>query len=247
MSHYATLHAPLTDNEDEDCPPELTTLTTHETERSKWSHIDDLDDFFTRVYHYHQSHGMPSLVLTELLNLFQIVFLASFSVYTSACVDYATLFRDQRVVAAAGDDPADVNATVVKKKLLSDVLVPLGVCLSTRVSSTLWLVMAVVMTFWTFRLVKAVYNIARYAEISSFYSSALNIKTNGELTNVTWHEVQERLLLVQRKYHLCIHKSELTELDIYNRILRFRNYEVAMVNQGLLPPKIDGLPVLGQL
>eukprot|EP00057_Strongylocentrotus_purpuratus_P009413 XP_011663887.1 PREDICTED: autophagy-related protein 9A [Strongylocentrotus purpuratus] len=34
---------------------------------------------------------------------------------------------------------------------------------------------------------------------------------------------------------MCIHKAELTELDIYHRILRFKNYMVAMVNKSLLP------------
>jgi autophagy-related protein 9 len=67
-----------------------------------------------------------------------------------------------------------------------------------------------------------------------------------DLPNITWHEVQEKLLQMQIKHHLCVHKQELTELDIYNRILRFKNYEVAMVNQGILPPKID-VPLLGQL
>lgn len=99
--------------------------------------------------------------------------------------------------------------------------------------------------FWIFRLIKAIYNIARYAEIHSFYISALNIQSK-ELTNITWHEVQEKLLQMQKKHHLCVHKQELTELDIYNRILRFKNYEVAMVNQGLLPPKID-VPIFGNL
>ena len=66
------------------------------------------------------------------------------------------------------------------------------------------------------------------------------------MPNITWNEVQEKLLQMQIKYHLCVHKQELTELDIYNRILRFKNYEVAMVNQGLLPPKIEA-PFLGQL
>lgn len=67
-----------------------------------------------------------------------------------------------------------------------------------------------------------------------------------DLPNITWHEVQEKLLQMQKKHHLCIHKQELTELDIYNRILRFKNYQVAMVNQGLLPPRID-VPIIGQL
>ena len=109
----------------------------------------------------------------------------------------------------------------------------------------MWLILIIIIVFWLFRLIKAIYNIARYAEIKAFYSSALNIQTK-DLPNITWHEVQERLLQMQKKHHLCVHKQELTELDIYNRILRFKNYEVAMVNQSLLPPKVD-VPFLGQL
>ncbi len=63
---------------------------------------------------------------------------------------------------------------------------------------------------------------------------------------MTWHEVQQRLLLAQRTHHLCIHKAELTELDIHNRLLRFKNYEVALVNKGILPSRIH-LPIFGDM
>lgn len=43
---------------------------------------------------------------------------------------------------------------------------------------------------------------------------------------------------------MCIHKDQLTELDIYHRILRFKNYSVAMMNKSLLPARVF-LPVLG--
>lgn len=203
---------------------------------ARWSHIDDLDEFFTRVYQYHQNHGMPSLVLQELLNLFQILFLATFSIFMIECVDYKKLFESQKVVR----DPA--NNTFVAKTHVSDVVLAPGAC-AARISFKFWLVLLVVAFFWLFRLVKAVYNISRYHEIRAFYQSALQLST-ADLPNITWHEVQQRLLAVQMKYHLCVHKQELTELDIYNRILRFKNYQVAMVNQGLLPPRFR-LPGLG--
>jgi autophagy-related protein 9 len=63
---------------------------------------------------------------------------------------------------------------------------------------------------------------------------------------MTWHEVQQRLLIAQRTHHLCIHKSNLTELDIHNRLLRFKNYEVAMTNKGILPPRLH-LPIIGDM
>jgi autophagy-related protein 9 len=137
---------------------------------ARWSHIDDLDEFFTRVYQYHQNHGMPSLVFMEILNLFQIVFLAFFSVFMFECVDYTTLFQNQKVISDK------TNNSIVKKTHLIDVIYPLGQCVE-RISLTFWIVLTVVTIFWLFRVVKAIYNIARYAEIRSFYISALNIQT----------------------------------------------------------------------
>lgn len=64
------------------------------------------------------------------------------------------------------------------------------------------------------------------------------------LCNYSWQEVQARLISLQRRQQMCVHKKELTELDIYHRILRFKNYTVAMVNKSLLPVRFH-LPLLG--
>jgi autophagy-related protein 9 len=152
------------------------------------------------------------------------------------CVDYTRLFQNQKVVN-------DIkNTSFVEKTQLTDVIYPIGKCFE-RISTTAWIILIIVIVFWLFRALSAIYNIARYSEIKSFYSKILNIQTK-DLTNLTWHEVQEKLLQMQKKHQFCVHKQELTELDIYNRILRFKNYQVAMVNQGLLPAKFT-LPILG--
>lgn len=44
---------------------------------------------------------------------------------------------------------------------------------------------------------------------------------------------------------MCIHKEHLTELDIYHRILRFKNYMVALMNKSLIPSKLN-LPIIGE-
>ncbi|TRY59078.1 hypothetical protein DNTS_008393 [Danionella cerebrum] len=66
----------------------------------------------------------------------------------------------------------------------------------------------------------------------------------ADLPYFTWQEVQARIVEIQKEHQICIHKKELTELDIYHRILRFKNYMVAMVNKSLLPVRFR-LPVLG--
>lgn len=66
------------------------------------------------------------------------------------------------------------------------------------------------------------------------------------MDNLTWHEVQQKIREVQLKQQMCIHKKDLSELDIYHRILRFKNYLVAMVNKSLLPVRFN-LPIIGEV
>jgi autophagy-related protein 9 len=66
-----------------------------EAGKSKWSHIDDLDSFFTKVYEYHQKHGFTVMMLQELLELIQFIFMIMFTVFLIECVDYPLLFKEQ--------------------------------------------------------------------------------------------------------------------------------------------------------
>nr|CAD7196671.1 unnamed protein product [Timema douglasi] len=110
---------------------------------ARWNHVEDLDSFFVRMYHYHQKHGFTCMMLQEALELLQFIFVS-------------------------------------------------------------------------------------------------------DLDNLTWHEVQHRVREVQLEQQMCIHKRDLSELDIYHRILRFKNYMVAMVNKSLLPIRLR-LPFLGEV
>ncbi|XP_053088141.1 autophagy-related protein 9B isoform X2 [Pangasianodon hypophthalmus] len=99
--------------------------------------------------------------------------------------------------------------------------------------------------FWIYRLGKVICNVLSYWEIRQFYIKALKISMD-ELCNFSWQEVQARLIRLQREQQMCIHKKELTELDIYHRILRFKNYTVAMINKSLLPVHLR-VPFLGDV
>ena len=75
-----------------------------------------------------------------------------------------------------------------------------------------------------FRFVKVLYHLHLYLEIRSFYAQALHI-SSSLLLNMTWHEVQKRLIDVQKEQQMCIHKAELTQLDIYHRLVEQRPFE----------------------
>lgn len=67
----------------------------------------------------------------------------------------------------------------------------------------------------------------------------------SELDNYTWHEIQRRIREVQVEQQMCIHKDQLSELDIYHRILRYKNYMVALMNKNLIQSTVN-VPFAGK-
>ncbi|WAQ93667.1 ATG9A-like protein [Mya arenaria] len=190
MAEYETQYQALSvydeddtgDDTDNHTEADLMIHMVPDSNKARWNHIENLDEFFTRVYQYHQRQGFLCMVLEDSLQLIQFVFVVVFSSFLWKCVDYGKLFA------------SDHKVTI-------------------------------------------------HEAIRSFYLTALKISPE-DLTNMTWHEVQTRLLDVQKVQQMCIHKSDLTQLDIYHRILRFKNYTLAMVNKDVLPLKIQ-LPLVG--
>ena len=99
------------------------------------------------------------------------------------------------------------------------------------------------MSFWIVKMLAIFYQFFQFWDIKNFFSQALHID-ESELESVTWRDVQSRLVSAQKDHLMCIHKEQLTDLDIYHRILRFKNYLVAMVNKDILPMRISPLPCL---
>ncbi|XP_050533947.1 autophagy-related protein 9A-like [Daktulosphaira vitifoliae] len=203
--------------------------------RTRWNHIEDLDTFFTRIYLYHQRHGFICLILQAALDLLQVVFLLVFSLFLFYCIDYPVLFRDKPVDSGKG-----VNTT--DKVKISDVILPASKCISHFTFLT-YLYMLPLLIFVIFRLMKLFSVAYHYADIKAFYNIALHIP-DKELENYTWREIILKVINAQKEQHMCIHKLELTELDIYQRILRTKNYLIALLNKSVLPTQFN-IPLIG--
>lgn len=129
------------------------------------------------------------------------------------------------------------DKTLNKTKVaLSDAILPLDQC-TDHLTGLTWLCLFVAFIFWALRAFRGLLHLGQFWEIKHFFNSALKITdvsdfqlqnfffTNysprqSELDNLTWHEVQRRVRDVQREQQMCIHKQDLSELDIYHRILR---------------------------
>ncbi|XP_032937372.1 autophagy-related protein 9B isoform X1 [Catharus ustulatus] len=226
---------------EEDSPPgeeEEEQLLLHVTEgpTDSWHHIKDLDSFFTKIYQFHQRNGFACVLLSDILELVQFLFVVTFSTFLLCCVDYDVLFATRPLNHSHVPERAKVT--------LPDAVLPAPQC-ARRLRGSGWLLFLLVLAgaVWLCRLVTALRRLVGYWEIRSFYIRALGIPAE-ELCNHSWQSVQARLLALQRRQPLCVPRRELTELDIHHRILRFRNYTVAMVNKSLLPVRFR-LPLLG--
>ncbi|KAI6075556.1 Autophagy-related protein 9B [Aix galericulata] len=168
------------------------------------------------------------------------LFVVTFSTFLLCCVEYDVLFANRPL------NHSQVPAPERSKVTLPDAILPAPQC-AQRIRANGWVIFLLVMAavFWLYRLVKVLCSLLSYWEIRAFYIKALNIPSDG-LCNYSWQEVQARLISLQREQQMCVHKKELTELDIYHRILRFKNYTVAMVNKSLLPVRFR-LPLLGHV
>lgn len=77
--------------------------------------------------------------------------------------------------------------------------------------------------FWIVRAITVFFHILHNYDIRCFMKVALKIE-DSDLENNTWHEVQRRIRSAQSEIQLCVHKDNLSELDIYHRILRYLKY-----------------------
>lgn len=207
---------PEEENEDETSPA-IHILPEGGT--NKWNHIQNLDDFFFRVYSYHQRSGFSCMVLDNVLQLISTLILGGLCLCLWF-VDYGLLFSHNHTGP---------------KLTIPGIIIPLK---EWPKYFNFWLITLVILfcIFFLSNTVRFLYNTLKYLETKRFYNEALKIPS-AELENFTWHDVLTRLLEVQKEQQMCIHKQELTELDIYHRILRFKNYMIAMVNKSLLPLK----------
>lgn len=217
---------------DDDAPPTNIPLHTSQyVKESKWNHIENLDEFFDWVYQYLINHGLFAIVLNDILELGQFAFLCIFSAFLITCINFKNLFADD----------VYTNETGVKDVAFGDVI---EIDRLEHINPLLVLILFFAFIFWFHRLCKTIWRFFKFLGIRRFYIEALNIPPS-DLRNYNWRDVLERLKLAQNTHKMNIRKQELTEIDVYHRILRFKNYLVAMINKDVLSYKI-WIPFYGE-
>ena len=90
---------------------------------------------------------------------------------------------------------------------------------------------------WVAELLLSLFKLRKLRKVRRFYLHNLNI-TDQELQTVEWSVVSQRILTVPR---LCLAKTDWTELDIANRLLRRENFLIALLNRNVFDLSIPFL------
>lgn len=193
------------------------TPTSRENSMPWKQYMHDLDDFFIRLYKYHQKSGFVCLVCGQLLELVQIIYSVFLPIFFLNYVDYDILFRNKP------PDPANPAAKVH----IYDVIRPFDqVTIPTL--QLIAILLATIFLLW--KMVKTIHSIVVNSAIRQFYKNVLHI---NDCSSLSWQDVQTRI--INSKQNFLVQDSHLTELDIHNRILRHSNYMIALINRGVLP------------
>lgn len=193
--------------------------TSRENSMPWRQYMHDLDDFFIRLYKYHQKSGFTCLVCGQLLELVQIVYSVFLPIFFLNYVDYDVLFKNKQVQPS----PTNPNAKVH----IYDVVKPFSSVTIPKIQ-IFAVILAIIFLFW--KTVKTIHSMIVNLAIRQFYRDVLHI---NDCSSLTWQDVQARI--ISSKQNFLAQDSHLTELDIHNRILRHSNYMIALINRGVLP------------
>eukprot|EP00727_Mastigamoeba_balamuthi_P001547 m51a1_g1139 putative protein kinase domain containing protein (2304) ;mRNA; f:244672-254196 len=171
----------------------------------------ELDGFLRDVYTFYRRKGLFNIVLTKILNLLALVFLAGVVVCALHFVNYPYLL---------GWDDASGGGSVF--------IVDFH-----RVHPATWVALAVLGVVVLFYGVAAVSEVHAHSRVARFYDVWLHIR-GDDLEYIDWPTVVERITRVSNLIESTGDGGQLTALDVMKRITRRENYMVAMVARGVL-------------
>ncbi len=192
----------------------------------------NLDAFLQEVYQYYVEHGIWSILLSRAISLLTELFLFSFGMFLTTCIDYSK---------------------VPGSKATSDIMVPK--CMQ----NASWIKNAALFFFliyWFMQLSSHIRDIRRLFEMQRFFLHVLGIN-DTDIQTVSWRRVVQGLVKVQnanvatapptKARHYTGYtrpQQRINPETIANRLMRKDNFYVALYNKDILDFTLP-LPLFG--
>ena len=185
-----------------------------------YTNAANLDAFLLEVYQYYVQHGVWSILLSRVLNLLTELFVFSFAMFLTTCIDYSLV--------------SSSNST-------AEIMIPK--CMS----KASWIKNAALYFFviyWLFQVTRHAKDVKRLFRLREFYLHVLGI-SDSDMQTVSWVRIVEGLVKVQDanvvtanppaklKTWLGYDKPQqrINAESIANRLMRQDNFYVAMYNK----------------
>ncbi|KAK4613753.1 Autophagy-related protein 9 [Fulvia fulva] len=202
-----------------------------------YTNAGNLDSFLLEVYQYYTGHGVWSILLSRILGLLSELFMFSFAMFLTTCIDYPK---------------------IPTSRSTAEIMIPK--CMS----KASWVKNAALFFFiiyWLTRALGCVQDTRRLFRMHDFFHHVLGI-SDDDIQTVSWVRVVEGLVGIQnaniataapssqaKKYlnnqtDYRQPQQKLTAETIANRLMRQANYLVALYNKDILDFTLP-IPFLG--
>jgi autophagy-related protein 9 len=233
------LHAPASPRQARAVPANVAispgNLQAEKHAQAMWQYTNasNLDAFLLEVYEYYVSHGVWSMLLSRALSLLTELFVFSFAIYLTTCVDYRK---------------------IPTSKSSSEILIPKCMVNASKFKDV---VIFFFILYWCGRLAAHIADCRRLFRMQFFYQYGLGIN-DQDIQTVTWPQVVDGLVKLQnaniatakpdptiRNYTKYTKPQQRMNAEsIANRLMRQDNYYVAMYNKEILDFTLP-LPFVG--
>eukprot|EP00516_Mucochytrium_quahogii_P000446 CAMPEP_0203751134 /NCGR_PEP_ID=MMETSP0098-20131031/5254_1 /ASSEMBLY_ACC=CAM_ASM_000208 /TAXON_ID=96639 /ORGANISM=" , Strain NY0313808BC1" /LENGTH=676 /DNA_ID=CAMNT_0050640721 /DNA_START=169 /DNA_END=2196 /DNA_ORIENTATION=+ len=190
-------------------------------EEEEWVGTANLDEFFSRVYSYYYEGGFSCIVAKSVVNILTLGFTVVFSTFLLGFVNWHGLMSCK--------DEATCKGFYEYVITLDD-----HDSLAFRVFVVLYCLVFTI--YWLYTVVSFIPTIRRSWEIRSFFIRLLKIPTR-ELQTMEWSEIVNRMIHLQEsgEYPIQINGSSFGPKEVVMRIMRKKNYFIALINERVLP------------
>ena len=197
--------------------------------RRAWIGTQNLDVFFSQLYTYWEEKGLVAILTSRCLNLTALAFTGIVSGTIMIGIDYNAILNPCLKTGecnlwdiARVENPFSGRFGTFKILVCTYLL---GLFL-----------------FWSFSIAHLIIEIRSLLEVRRYYERFVGL-TDHMLRYASWPEVASRIIDSQRVIQLC-RSRDLNESDIAARIMRFDNFFIGLLQNGLLilqPSLLPGL------
>lgn len=189
--------------------------------------VSDLDTFFTDIYDYYYNRGYSCIFTQTLLDNLSYLFSIHFTIFNLFLIDWRSI----------------VKTCIEDNQCTLDILD--FVSFENIFSFKFIVTYSMLMFYYIVFLVKSVLYVYRMKKIKHVYDTKLLIKQK-EMVERRFDDIINRLCELQITENFCRVKETLTKFDIIARIMRKRNYIIALVSNNVLDFSIR-IPFIGRI